>query len=376
MLESSEGRKDLPCSVTQRKPELGFDLHFHAGYDVTVPMQELAGGGNLLTIVFRVYAGSDKSKASFFVQHFTVPPIEDDAKGDAELQGVIDLGEGSYHVDWLMRDRSEHFCSSDWDMDAELSGKDKPVPLFLKPTEIAEARPHPFVNDPVPRPEVSPSEQLNLKILVNFAPQWEGSAALQRTDEDALVTILKAIERDPHVGSISLVAFNIQEGRVVYRPQPSGEIDYRALGQALQTMHLGTVNLQGLAKNSETDFLQNLIESEVATSSHPDAVIFAGPKAMLKADVPEDDLRRIGDIECPVFYLNYNPDPQAVPWKDSISHAIRVFRGVEYTISRPRDVWVSTSEVLSKILRSKHNRTVAAAVSTGAPPTGIARSVP
>jgi len=74
---------------------------------------------------------------------------------------------------------------------------------------------------------------------------------------------------------------------------------------------------------------------------------------MLDADVPENNLRRIGDIECPVFYMNYNLNPQAVPWKDSISHAIRAFKGTEYTISRPRDLWFSTSDILDRILRSK-----------------------
>jgi hypothetical protein len=153
------------------------------------------------------------------------------------------------------------------------------------------------------------------------------------------------------------VAFNRSEERVVYRQDTSEQIDFPALGKALQSVKLGTVNVQQLGeRESETNFLQGLIESEVATPSHPDAVIFAGPKTMLKTDVPQEDLRRIGDVECPVFYMNYNLNPQAVPWKDSISHAIKAFRGTEYTISRPRDLWFSTSEMMSRILRSKRNK--------------------
>jgi hypothetical protein len=137
-------------------------------------------------------------------------------------------------------------------------------------------------------------------------------------------------------------------------------------------MKLGTVNVLRLGeKHSETDFLEELIQKEVGTAAHPDAVIFAGPKAMLDADVPQDDLRRIGDIECPVFYLNYNLNPQAVPWKDSISHAIRVFKGTEYTISRPRDLWVSTTEMLGRILRSRRERPLADAASGGARPQAM-----
>lgn len=368
ILEAGEDRKDLPCTVTPRKAEIGFDLRFHGGYDVTVPLRELSGQGELLTVVFRVFPQGHGDQAVYFVQHIRVPAIEDDAKGEASLDGGIDLGEGQYHVDWLMRDRAERLCSSSWDVEATLPPKDKEMPLFLKPNQIAQTAAEPFVNDVPARPRHGPEANLNVKLLVNFAPPNALSSALERNDTDALVSILKAVERDPHVGRVSLVAFNVGETRVLYRQQPEDRIDFPALGKALQSMQLGTVNVQKLEqKHSETDFLEDLIEKEVNTTSHPDAVVFAGPKAMLDADVPQDDLKRIGDIECPVFYLNYNPNPQAVPWKDSISRAIRVFRGTEYTISRPRDLWFSTTEMVNRIVRSKHERAVARAASV---PTG------
>jgi hypothetical protein len=366
ILSANEGRKDLPCTVTQRRPELGFDLRFHSGYDVTVPIRELSGSGELISIVFRVFPQEDPSKVAYFVQHYRVPPVEDDAKGDAFLQGVVDVGEGKYHVDWLMRDRAERICSSSWDVEAVLAPKDKPMPLFIGPNSVKETEAEPFVNEPVRRASNPPDDSLNVKLLVNFAPQTSDSSELQRTDTEALVSILKAIERDPHVTRLSLVAFNIGEGRIVYRQESAENIDFPALGKALQTMKLGTVDVGRLSqKHSDTDFLTDLIEKEVGTSSHPDAVIFAGPKTMLDADVPQDDLRRIGDIECPVFYMNYNLNPQAVPWKDSISHAIRAFKGTEYTISRPRDLWFSTTEMLSRILRSKRQHISGSAPASG-----------
>jgi len=239
------------------------------------------------------------------------------------------------------------------------------MPLFIDPEQIAESVPEPFVNDST-APASRQADGVNLKLLVNFAPQDSTSPTLQRSDTEALVSILKTIQRDTHVNRLSLVAFNIGENRVVYRQDTADRIDFPALGKALQSMKLGTVNVAKLGeKHSETDFLQGLIETEVANNAHPDAVIFAGPKAMLSADVPQEDLRRIGDIECPVFYMNYNLNPQAVPWKDSISHAIRAFKGTEYTISRPRDLWVSTSEMFSRIVRSKRQHAIASAASAG-----------
>jgi hypothetical protein len=362
VLESDDARKDLPCTVVQRKAELGFDLRFHTGYDVTIPLKELSGSGELLTILFRVYSQDDPSRANYFVQHFQVPPLEEDARGDALLQGGVDIGEGKYHIDWLMRDRGERLCSSRWDVEAALPPKDKPMALFLTANQIAESVPEPFVEEPTPREPAGDGEGINIKLLVNFAPQDKLSAALQRTDTDALVSILRAIERDPHVSRISLVAFNMEESRVVYRQDAAEHINFPALGKALQSMKLGTVNVAKLEqKHSETDFLEDLIQKEVGQNTHPDAVIFAGPKAMLDADVPQGDLRRIGDIECPVFYMNYNLNPQAIPWKDSISHAIRAFKGTEYTISRPRDLWFSTTEMLNRIVRTKRQHAIAAA---------------
>jgi hypothetical protein len=366
LLEADESRRDLPCQVTPAKPELGFDLRFHAGYTVALPLKELEGTADLLTVIFRVYPEDDKAHAAYFVQHFNVPAIDDNAKGDASLTGSVDLGVGNYHVDWLIRDHMERSCSSSWDYDASLPPRDKPMGLFIGPKQVAEAIPEPFVNDgsAVPAHDLLPkneqgreSGRLSLKLLVNFAPQQQDSAALTRTDTDALVTILKTIERDPHVAHISLVAFNMEESRILYRQDSADSINLVALGKTLESMKLGTVNVQHLdQKRTEADFLAQLMEHEVAGAGHTDAVIIAGPKAMLDADVPQEDLRRIGDIECPVFYMNYNLHPQAAPWKDSISHAIRAFKGTEYTISRPRDLWFSTSDILDRILRSKQQR--------------------
>jgi hypothetical protein len=366
IIEADQPRKDIPCVVTQRKPELGFDLRFHSGYDVTMPLHELSGGGELITVLLRVYPAEDKSKATYFVQHFNVPAIQDEAKGDAVLEGSIDLGEGRYHVDWLMRDRAERICSSTWEVEAALSPKDKQMPLFIRQEEIAETPKEPFLNDGTERSGPDGRDNVNVKLLVNFAPQNAKSASLQRSDTEALVSILKTIQRDPHIARLSLVAFNMEQGQVVYRQESAKQIDFPSLGKALQTMKLGTVNVQQLGqKHSETDFLEDLITKEVGNANHPDAVIFAGPKAMLDADVPQDDLRRIGSIECPVFYMNYNLNPQAVPWKDSISHAIRAFKGTEYTISRPRDLWQSTTEMLSRIIQFKRDRTPTKSLTVG-----------
>jgi hypothetical protein len=183
---------------------------------------------------------------------------------------------------------------------------------------------------------------------------------LRPLDTVALVSILRRISREPQFGRFSLVAFNIQEQRVLYRQSSSERIDFPALGQALQSMKLGTVDLKRLAqKHGDTDFLTDLIKKEMSAEDHPDALVFAGPKIMLDAAVSQDTLNPIAtDVDYPVFYMNYNLNPQAVPWKDSISRAVKVFRGTEYTISRPRDLWFSVTEMVSRIVKSRHSKVI------------------
>jgi len=359
ILETQEPRKDLPCSVTPVKPVIGFDLRFHSGYEVAIPLKELAGSDNLLTMIFRVTPGTRKDDASYFVQRVRVPPIDADASGDAFLEGAFDLGEGKYHVDWLMRDRSERVCSSYWDTDAELAVRDKGLALTLGPEAVRAADTEPFKEEP-PVERAQGQTPLNVKILINFAPQNARSAALSPVDQTALVSILRGISREPRIGRFSLVAFNLQQQKILYRQQDENRIDFPALGHALETMHLGTVDIKHLnTKNSETEFLGTLIQQELRGEDHPDALIFAGPKVLLEENVSRGSLKEIGEVEYPVFYMNYNLQPQSIPWRDAIGSAVKFFRGYEFTISRPRDLWSAMADMVSRIVKFRSTRKTA-----------------
>jgi len=360
VLEAGETRNDLPCSVTPMKPVLGFDLRFHSGYEVNVPLRELAGSENLLTTLFRVTPQDGSGEPVYFIQRIRVPAIVEDAKGDASLQGSFDLGEGKYKVDWLMRDRSERVCSSSWDVEAVLSAKDKPLEVALAPNTVAAAEFEQFQEEP-PVQRVAEDTPLSVKVLINFAPQRSNAATLQPLDTSALVSILRTISRDPRIGKFSIVAFNLHERRIVYRQENADRIDFPAIGRALESLQLGTIDLQRLSdKHGDTEFLASLIAKEVREGPQPDALIFAGPKAFLGENVAPESLKEVGQLEYPVFYMNYNLNPQATPWRDTISHAVRFFKGYEYTITQPRDLWFAVSEMVARIVKSKHGRRAAA----------------
>ncbi len=361
VLEAGDRRSDLPCTVSpNNKAFLGFDLRFHAGYDIGVPLKDLSGAENLLTILFRVYPKNRPEDKKYFVQRIRVPSIEEDAKGETSLGGGFDIGEGNYHVDLLIRDRSERVCAHSWDVEADLPAKDKTIPLVLDPSEIAQAQRDQFGQEPpVERSSTEPA--LNVKVIVNFAPQRPNAATLLPMDTSALVSILRTISREPRFGKFSLVAFNMHEQRVIYRQDNADRINFPALGDSLETINLGKVDLLRLGqKHGNTAFLTNLISKELSSSSKPDAIVFAGPKSFLEENVSKEELERLGQLEYPVFYMNYSLNPNATPWRDAIGSAVKALKGTEFVISRPRDLWFAVSEMVSSIVKFRNGKQVAA----------------
>jgi hypothetical protein len=357
VFEMREPRQDLPCQVVPTKSALvGFDLKFHAGFEVSVPLRELAGRENLLTILFRVAPLTDPDHPVYFLQKIRVPEIEEEAKGDASLYGAFDLGEGKYRVDWLMRDRAERVCSNFWEVEATLSGKESQMAMVIPPHAVRAADQESFKDEP-PVERAAAGESIAVKILLNYAPQNPRNTVMRPVDTTALVSILRSILREPKIGRFSLVAFSMASQQVLYRQENVDHLDLPALGEALSKVKFGTVDLSKLAvKNSETQFLGDLIRTELGGANKSEAIIFAGPKVMLEQNVEAETLKEVGPVDFPLFYLNYNLYPAQIPWRDSISHAVKFFKGQEYTISKPRDLWFATSDVVSRILKNRSGR--------------------
>ncbi len=360
VLELQEPRKDLPCTATPVKPALGFDLRLHAGYTVAVPLKDLAGSQGVLTIVFRVTPALHKDQPVYFSQRVRMPLISDDARGEVEMEGSFDLGEGTYHVDWLMRDPAEEVCSSYWDVEAALADSDRDVSLVLPPGEVHATELEPFREEP-PVERTQQDRPLNVKVLLNFAPQRTNSVVLRPLDVKALVSILRSVYREPRIGMFSVVAFNLQQQRVIFRQDTASRIDFPALGTAVDSLALGTVDVRRLGeKHGDTQFLSSLVKREVSGGNF-DAVVFAGPKALIEENVPAEDLKQMGQIDSPMFYMNYILDPHTVPWRDAIGNVVKFFKGAEYTISRPKDLWNALSEIVARIGEDKKGASSASA---------------
>jgi len=352
VLDLQEPRNDLTCSVSPSKPELGFDFLFHTGYQVRIPLAELTGGPNLLTIILRVRSEMYKVQPIYLLQKFRVPVISEDSWGNTVLDGAFRVGEGKYHVDWLMRDTAGRICARFWDVEARATGKDMPLSQRLSQDLIQPVESSPFdEQDPVEHQPIGGN--LSVKIIINFAPQRLEAAALGHEDLQGLVAILRKIGREPCIGRFSVVACSLQAQKVIYRQRNGTRLDLSALGEALKQLNLASVDAKQLAlKNGETEFLTRLIIEE--TREDPlDGLIFVSPKYFLDVNVSREIIGHLRGFDHAVFYLNYSLDPSLYPWRDAIGCVVKQMRGFEYTISRPLDLFNAWSDIMSHILNVK-----------------------
>ena len=301
----------------------------------------------MLTAIFRVTPEDQPDEPVYFIQKWKVPLIDEDAGGHAELRGNFILGEGSYHVSWLLRDRAERRCSAQWNISAGRRGKDRQVQLRFPPGSAAPSNMDPFAaEDPVNRASADP---LNVLVLLHLAPQHAGAATFHGDESVALLAMLRNVAREPRIRSCSIAAFNLDQNEILFRQRNSSQIDFPALGEAMGKLKLGTVDARKLiGKSTEADFLGRLLAEEMAAAP-PDAVIFIGPKISVDSYTSSHSLKALGSLPCPAFYLNYSADPGANPWRDPIGAAVRFWRGSEYTITRPRDLAAAWMDVIARL---------------------------
>lgn len=351
VLSSEEHRDDVPCDVLPSKPKLGFDLQFTAGYLATIPLKALAGEGNSLRILFRVEPLDGEGEKYYFSDSYSVPAIASEAEGETMIPGRFKLGAGRYRVDWLMRDRGEKVCSAHWEIECSVPGIVEQQAGTRQPFTVGPNEVELFLEEP-PVQRENKDKLLHVKLLVNFTPTDSGEVNLRPYDLQNIISIVRAISREPRIGSFSLVGFNMQEERVIFEQENVRRIDFPALGDAVESIAGGMIDFAQLQdEESGSRFLTELFTKHLGPQDpQPDAVMIIGPKLMLEKKISRKMLAENPRIHAPVFYLIYNTDPYVHPWQDAISGVIKIYRGLEYTVSLPKDFGRAMKDMMGRVI--------------------------
>ncbi len=348
-LAEEESRNDLPCKVTPVKPFVGFDLRYHSGYTVSVPVEDLAPYGDQLLVLMRITPESDPADAAYLADSFALPRLNSDLHGEATFPGEFILGPGHYQVKWMIRGQEGRICSSSWELDAEPADWLHEVSPGLSPNAVSEYVKDPF--QPAVPVERDRRNQLHVKLLVNFSPGDPEQVVLSPQDLQAIVSIMRTVVQEPRFNKFSLVAFSTRDEKILFRQDDAPEIDFAGLGNSVGNLTFGTVDYARLMDpTSEARFLTSLLtENTEAQHQPPDAVVIIGPKVFLEKGIPKETLREGGLPRCPVFYLNYMSDPTKNPWRDAVTVVLRALRGFEYVITRPRDLASALLDMRSQL---------------------------
>jgi hypothetical protein len=366
VLESDEFYDDLPCKVTPEKPALRFDLRFHADYTVSIPVKNLAPGGEQLIVRLRITPIADQADEVLMTDGLNVPAIPEDAKGWGSFPGGFALGPGRYRVDWLMRDRQGRYCSSHWQTEARLAAGERDLPIGLPPNAVAALVEEPRTGQTTP--VSGGGDALHVKILLNVAPAVTGRTFLDRGELEVLGSLLQNIGREPRFHSFTLVAFNIQTQKIIHRQENVSHIDLRSLSAAIEKSDVGTIDYRSLLEpHSESKFIARVLTAELAAGApQPDIVLVAGPKTSLEGKAPLEQLKEFGEPAFPIFYFSYVADPVQNPFRDPIGAALKAYKNSsELKIVRPRDMGVAMSHLLSWV-RTRSSSGVRTSRNTGA----------
>ena len=351
VLAGSENRKDLDCRVEPLRPRLDFDLKYTAGYVVHVPATAVAPSGEHLRVLFRVRPlGDDRAEAVYFRQSFEIPAESVKFGGTAVFQGRYFLGPGQYSVDWLMRNLQGRVCSSHWRTQAPKPGHGGRLAAAAAPHLIAPFREDTFDEEPPVARSKGVEGGLHVLLLVNLAPLDRERFRLSDYEIDSIVGMLRSLHREPSIGLFSLTAFNAYDRQIVYSAERRTKLDFPALGEAIQGMPTGVVEIDELTDpDGEQRFLAGVLNEALAPASDPpDAVVILGPKIDRDARIPEDMLE-FSKTASPLFLFAFNRNPRSYPWPGAMETALQPFGLTVYGVTRPQDYTRAVTGLLDAI---------------------------
>jgi hypothetical protein len=350
-LAAREPRAELSCPVTPDKAALGFDLRFHSYYHLGLPVKVLSDAGGWLQVAMRVTPVAVTENSAYLAHRFPISGVPMNGKGEVILTGGFDHGPGRYRVDWIMRDARERVCTSHWELEARAGTAKQNVPLTLGPNQIFDVDRKLFSNGPQIKQDLA--QPLRIKLLLNLSPAKPQDSILRSADAAVLLSTLHGVADQPGIAVSALVAFNLRGQKIIYRQEKVDPVDFLALERAMQSPAAGTIDISLLRDpQSETHFVTRLLTDHLgAQADPPDAIVIVGAKVSLDRKIPLDSLKAKGSAMCPVFYLNYNSNPNE-PWPDTIGAALKAYKSAAtYNIVLPRDVGVAMKELLARIVK-------------------------
>ncbi len=349
LMAREDGGGKLNCRVQTYKPFLDFAFRFEAGYVVRCSLAQFQGKEAVIEAYTRVRPVN--GTPVMLGDRFHIPAMPQERRPDfnwgrfhdeAEFSGVFAVGEGEYQVSIAVGDNQQRAFQKNWTIKVVPHGKESKTPLTMKPDTVASTAVPPWHGHPE-NTESGP----HITVLLDAAPVFPFALKLRAWDRAFLLTSLASLLRQVNASSTRVLAFNLDQQRVIFRDEDFRRGSFRKLVESLQTLELGTVSYKTLQRQvGWLEVLTRLMNEEERISHSSDAVIFLGPTNRIMEKIPREYLESCQSFGSRIFYFEYFPYVGA-EFPDAIHQLTNACHGNVYKIHTAAEF----AEAIEKVQR-------------------------
>lgn len=346
-LPSNQGQpsvEQFDCQVQVYPPRLDFEFRFFSGYQVSIPMRQLVGPERPVIARLRITPLEPPGGETVELTNTGgLPRVAERASGRILIDGSFAVGVGRYRVEWLLVDSMDRSCDLVWEIEAELSKRDRDVKMQLQPGQAADSRLALFRPEKT-RVDPSAGSPLRIKAFLNLDVWSRRRASVRLFEFMPRLAALRAISRHPRVGQVALTAFSVDEQRVYLQHDLQDGFDFPGLRPAIDEISPAIVSFEQLGKDKSRDFLSELLLAELPGDEEVDAYVFLGPDVQFGQRADKENLAAIGPLDAPAFYLNF----ARTPWRGLLGSAAKTVGGKQIRYRNPRQLAKALEKLLER----------------------------
>jgi hypothetical protein len=348
LFDQTSQTEPLNCTIEKARLFLDFTFHFDAGFRISCPVQEFGGRKTPVTILVHV---TPKGGTPVILGTYAVfrglpleplPARQRRRKVYYVASGGFSVGEGRYRVEVLLVDRRHRTCRRAWWIKVS-HHRQKAVPVVLAAHQVSSLHIPPWRG---PQAEGG----LRLAVLLSAGSFSPRAARLGTGYQTMLLQILSSLLQQVPCKSVRLVAFNLDQAKVIYRAGEFNPSGFARLQRAFNGLNLGVVSVKTLQKRNEwPQMLAKLANEQLAARPPPDAVIILGRSFRWVRKTPREMLM-FPYAGMPGFFYFENGPQNLFP--DSLGYLTKSLKGKIYRISSPHELGNAIQKMLAEVKES------------------------
>jgi hypothetical protein len=279
-------------------------------------------------VLVRIVPDEPGKQPIYLYESANLPAIPERSKMTLEMDGTFLLGPGRYTADLVASDGDHRTCRTSWALEAKLGRGDKDIEPTLAPGQLMAFGPGMWSNFAA-KPAGVEANGKTVTILLHAAGFSRRSTGLRQFEVSMIMSSLAAFLRYTSFSGVRIVAFNLDQQKVLYTDDDFQAGDLPQLGRVLRSLELGTVPIDVLAnRRGHLDVLENLLAAEDGRAAVSDVVLFLGPTAPYwdRWKVSSERRSSLAYIQFRPFWGMRQPEFPDLLENVTKSHSGRVFR--------------------------------------------------